>query len=143
MEYSFFVPGTPTGKGRPRFSVVQGRVVAYTPKSTKDVEKMVAKEFRALKTNHGPESGNVKIFITAVFDIPKSYTKAKRELALAGKIYPTKKPDIDNITKLVMDALNGLAYYDDSQVTVIHAVKRYSMSPSDPPGIHVCVGGVE
>lgn len=36
------------------------------------------------------------------------------------------KPDIDNIIKIVMDALNGYAYQDDTQVVQLDARKEYA-----------------
>ena len=44
---------------------------------------------------------------------------------LWNKIRPTKKPDIDNIIKAVLDALNGVAYKDDTQVVQVMATKKY------------------
>ena len=48
---------------------------------------------------------------------------------LENRISPTKKPDIDNITKVVLDALNKFAYKDDTQITEITAVKKYASTP--------------
>nr|DAG40359.1 MAG TPA: Endodeoxyribonuclease RusA [Caudoviricetes sp.] len=61
--------------------------------------------------------------------IPKSATKAKRELMLTGKIRPTVKPDWDNLGKLVSDALNGIAYDDDKSVVDASVRKYYSDRP--------------
>ena len=47
----------------------------------------------------------------------------------ADLILPTKKPDTDNIAKAILDALNGVAYYDDAQVVELHVVKKYSDEP--------------
>ena len=47
----------------------------------------------------------------------------------AGKIFPSRKPDIDNVLKVVLDALNGVAYKDDSRVVAVSARKVYSMTP--------------
>jgi Holliday junction resolvase RusA-like endonuclease len=48
---------------------------------------------------------------------------------LAQRVWPTKKPDADNILKLVADALNGLAYVDDKNIVTAHAHKVYSDRP--------------
>lgn len=45
---------------------------------------------------------------------------------LDGKELPLKKPDIDNIVKVVADALNGVAYHDDTQIIMVVAKKVYS-----------------
>ena len=48
---------------------------------------------------------------------------------IKGEILPTKKPDIDNIMKVVLDALNGVAYFDDKQVCKVNFIKMYSEEP--------------
>lgn len=67
----------------------------------------------------------VAVRIEAVYGIPKSYSKKKRERALNGELAPTKKPDADNIAKVVCDALNGVAYVDDTQVIDLRVFKRF------------------
>ena len=73
--------------------------------------------------------GPVKVWINADFRIPKSVSKRKREAMVAGHIRPTRKPDADNIAKVVCDALNGLAWHDDSQVVMLHVEKRFAEEP--------------
>lgn len=58
--------------------------------------------------------------------IPKSTSKKKAQEMLEGKIYPTKKPDIDNILKSVCDSLNKVAYQDDTQIVEMSQIKRYA-----------------
>ncbi len=48
---------------------------------------------------------------------------------LAGQIKPAKKPDCDNIVKIVCDALNGFAYKDDAQVVLAQVAKEYTDEP--------------
>ena len=48
---------------------------------------------------------------------------------LTGDILPTKKPDSDNIIKIILDALNGVAYWDDSQVCRVYFDKMYAENP--------------
>ena len=62
--------------------------------------------------------------ITAMFEPPKSISKKKREELLFSVDY-TKKPDVDNIAKAILDSLNGLAYKDDSQVSALLVFKDY------------------
>lgn len=42
--------------------------------------------------------------------------RKRREAMIAGTIRPTKKPDADNVLKIVTDSLNDIAYYDDAQM---------------------------
>lgn len=64
--------------------------------------------------------------ITACFGIPKSTSKKARTAMLSGQTYPTKKPDVDNVVKIVLDALNGFAWHDDAQVIDLHISKTYT-----------------
>jgi len=127
----FTVPGIPVGKGRPKFSTVNGHAVAYTPAKTVNYETLV-------KLAYQQQCGGCKPFdkdlpltatITAYFPIPKSVSKRKREIMQGGLVPHTKKPDADNIAKAVLDALNGIAFYDDSQVASLRVAKYYSEEP--------------
>ena len=76
-----------------------------------------------------PKGVPVHVRITACFGIPKSAAKKKRAMMIAGDIAPTKKPDFDNIQKIICDALNGVAYHDDSQIVKADIKKVYSTTP--------------
>jgi Holliday junction resolvase RusA-like endonuclease len=116
----FIVPGAPIGKGRPRFSRATGR--AYTPAQTHSYEAQI-KQFAVVALNGGePLDGPVALHIEAWFATPASWSKRKR----LETVLHTSKPDADNIGKLVGDALNGLAWRDDSQVSDLIVRKRYT-----------------
>ncbi|MDD6796479.1 MAG: RusA family crossover junction endodeoxyribonuclease, partial [Clostridiaceae bacterium] len=70
--------------------------------------------------------GNIRATITAYYKIPKSYTKKRVQAIKEGLEYPQKKPDIDNCIKVILDALNGIAYEDDKQVVQVIAVKKWT-----------------
>lgn len=137
---SFFVPGDPVGKARPR--VVDGH--AYTPSKTKAYEHAVRLAYREAAIGRGagltpiPKSTGVDISVWCYYRIPKSASKSRRAKMLDWEIKPMKKPDLDNVLKVVADALNGVAYEDDCQIVVMSASKRYS----ETPGIRVAVGEV-
>ena len=61
--------------------------------------------------------------------VPKSWNKKKRQLALDGTIRPTTRPDTDNYIKGALDALNGVVYADDSAAVDIIGQKFYSDNP--------------
>ena len=124
-EFEFEVPGEPVGKGRPRFTR-QGR--AYTPAKTAKYENLVSLAFSHKYPDHIPLEGPIEMKMIAYFSIPKSWSKRKVEQARWNQIWPTKKPDTDNIAKF-KDALNGIAFHDDSQVVRETIVKMYSESP--------------
>ena len=74
-----------------------------------------------------PLENRVSVKIIAQFKIPKTVTKKDRALIEEGKLSPAKKPDIDNITKIVLDALNKMAFKDDNQITKIEVEKIYGL----------------
>lgn len=119
MNICFSVPGKPQGKGRPRFT---RSGPTYTPDRTAEYEERVKLAYK--QAGAGKLSGFVSADICAVFAVPKSYTKARRAAALSVSFAP-KKPDCDNIAKIILDALNGLAYDDDAQVVKLRVEKRY------------------
>lgn len=125
---TFFVDGKPQGKGRPRFA----RNVVYTPKQTLEYEKLIASCYSGDMLQ-----GPLFVDITAFFSVPKSYSKAMKKAIKNGEITPTKKPDADNIGKVVMDALNGVAYEDDKQVIDLRVSKKYS---SVAEGLMITIG---
>ena len=61
--------------------------------------------------------------------IPKSTSKKKHQLMAIGAIQHTKKPDADNVAKAICDALNKIAYVDDSQIVSLEVNKYYSDVP--------------
>ena len=76
-----------------------------------------------------PSEQPLEIDIVFYMPIPKSYSKKQKAEILSGRLKHTKKPDIDNLTKSVLDALNGLAYADDSKIIKVAAEKQYSEKP--------------
>ena len=124
MTCDFVVEGKPTGKGRPRFKRVGNFVQTYTPANTAEYEKLVRLKFQ----NAGGviTENPVKVEIVAFFTPPKSTRKRDRVEMLANRILPEKKPDVDNIAKIILDALNGIAYKDDSQVVDLSVKKCFA-----------------
>lgn len=127
---AFVVEGEPVGKGRPRFSVVNGHVNARTPDKTVIYENLVKLAYRDFCKEPMYEAGApLVIQITAFYGIPKRTSNKKRQDMLFEKIRPTKKPDIDNLCKVIMDSLNKIAYHDDAQVVKATVCKFYSDYP--------------
>ena len=123
MIYEFEVPGKITGKGRPRVNTTTA--IAYTPAKTKEYEELVKQYFIIKYRRINPLEGRIKINITAYFSVPKNTSKKQEENMLNNTISPTKKPDIDNIAKIILDALNKLAFKDDNQITKLEIEKKY------------------
>ena len=112
-----------------KFSTFRGYAKAYTPEKTVNYENLVKMTFQAAGFKPFEKDAQLRAEITAYFPIPKSTSKKKRAEMQNGYIMHTKKPDADNIAKSILDALNGLAYYDDSQVCELGGCKMYSEEP--------------
>ena len=122
----FWVPGKPQGKARARTVQCKGVVRSYTPEKTVQYERHIKVCFNQAKPDGWqPLQGWVEMTVRAVFEVPKSYSKKRRKWCLEGYEKPTVKPDVDNIAKVVCDALNGLAYVDDKQIIKLTVTKEY------------------
>ena len=120
----FTVEGRPVGKARPRVT----RNGTYTPKKTKDYEDLVKWSCRS-KYKGEPLKGPLRIEIVFYMYIPKNTSKARIKKKLNDERLPTKKPDFDNLTKSITDAINGIAYEDDSQIVEAHIYKKFGKEP--------------
>ena len=154
-KISFTIPGSPVGKGRPRVSVRGGYAHAYTPEKTRTYEarvKAVAKAAMRFMGIRQVPSAPVRVSIVARFEWPQGDLNADGSLKehkpgskAAARVNDMKyarvvpgKPDIDNVVKAVLDALNGIAYQDDAQVSVLHAAKRWRDCDEErEPGVDV------
>ncbi len=123
MEYQFIVEGKIVGKERPRVNMNTG--IVYTPGRTKEYETLVQQSFRIKYPQYKMLKNRIGIDIIAYFKIPKGTSKANTEKMLNDQISPTKKPDIDNIAKSILDAMNRFIIYDDNQVVKISVEKKY------------------
>ena len=127
MIYEFEMLGDVVGKARPRMNTRTGK--AYTPSQTKQYEYNLRKCFADKYANFIPIEGRVEVTIIAYFDVPKSISQKKEVEMLANFISPTKKPDADNIIKIVLDSMNKFAFKDDTQVTKLEIEKKYCRIP--------------
>lgn len=126
----FSVPGQPFGKQRPKFSRAGQYVKTYTPEETVSYENLVKVMYRqAANGKMFSNDSMLDVRIIAYYSIPKSVSKKKRKAMLEHKIRPSKKPDWDNIGKIICDSLNLVAYHDDSAVVDAQVRKFYSENP--------------
>ena len=114
------VEGKIKGKARPR--VYNGR--AITPKDTVTYENWIKTSYinQCGKYFEGPIRGRIEIY----YQIPKSCTKKRLQDIRDERDYPCKKPDCDNVAKIVLDSLNEIAYHDDSQIIELTVIKRWT-----------------
>ena len=113
----------PKGKGSVRVT----RYSTHIPQGSRDFMNKIALEFRKQFPRHQIIVKPIKLTITATFQPPKTYSKKKRLSSLNGELLYTKKPDGTNIAKGVEDALNNLAFKDDSQVCDLRVIKQYGI----------------
>jgi Holliday junction resolvase RusA-like endonuclease len=127
----FFVPGKPMAKERPRATRAGNGVRMYTPAKTVSYESTVALFAKSALGAALPIARDIPLAMTLieVFAVPASWSRKKRAQALDGELFPTVKPDIDNVSKIIADALNTIVYVDDSQIVQMYADKRYGEVP--------------
>ena len=126
MRIDFNIPGKVQAKQRPRFN---GKF-AYTPKQTVEYENWIRTCFLDKYRGIKPLEKPLKVKIITYYEIPKSTSKKKQKQMLECEIFPTVKPDTDNIAKSILDSLNKIAYLDDKQVVKLEVQKYYSQVPS-------------
>lgn len=127
---NFTIYGKPQGKARARtfYNPKLGRSQSVTPEKTVLYENYIKQCFleQSNPSERWFEKEPIKMTIIACFEIPKSTSKKDRERIAGGKLFPTKKPDADNIAKVICDALNGVAYGDDTQIISLTVCKVYT-----------------
>lgn len=119
--------GTPIGKGRPRFIRKTGH--AYTPERTRNYETNLRLAAQDAMNGAEPLSGPLAVTVRALFPVPLSWSRKKREAALAGLLAHTSKPDWENIGKS-LDGLNEIVWRDDKQIVDGRVIKAYSARPA-------------
>ena len=130
--------GDPVAKGRPRFNRKTGR--AYTPEKTARFEDRLAWAAQAVMRGQPLLEGPLRLVFWSYIAVPASWSAKKRASALRQDIYPTGRPDWENLGKTI-DALNRIVWNDDAQIVTGTVNKRYSDRPrteifveSMPPG---------
>lgn len=129
MKIEFTIPGQPVAKGRARISIRGGHAFAYTPEKTRMYENQVGAYASQAMKGQRPIAGPVFVFIEACMMVPQSWSAKKRKDAIAGKIWPTSRPDLDNIIKAVLDGILRIAIIDDNQVVHLVAKQKYAEIP--------------
>ena len=116
------VLGKPIAKARAR---VTKSGFSYTPESTVSYENLIKLAWQDSQQSKLPDV-ELTASLTFEFQVPK----AKLSKFNKGIYIPhTSKPDLDNLAKSVLDALNGLAYTDDSQISFLQVSKIYGNEP--------------
>lgn len=131
MYIKLIVPIAPTGKGRPKFARRGNFVKTYTPDATASAENLV----KVIYQRDGKKAwfcGAFALNVECLFERPKNHYNRKGLVKENATKQCTKKPDCDNVLKLICDALNGLAYKDDSQCVLATCSKRWADYNENP-----------
>ncbi len=125
----FVVPGAPVGKGRPRIGRIGGNARMFTPEKTKNYESLIAHAGQIAMAGRELIQHPVMVELQILLPIPQSKSKKWKAQAVAGQVFPTTKPDMDNVIKAIYDGLNGVVWRDDVQVVDAIVRKRYAETP--------------
>lgn len=134
MIFNMTIDRIPVAKGRPRFHRCGNFIKTYTPTKTKDEEKIIATMIRQEWTFE-PVETPLSVSIEFYMPIPKSFSKKRKNEIELGQNEYDKRPDLDNLAKLVLDAMNGLVFKDDALIHKLNLVKCYSSKPR----IYICI----
>ena len=113
------VPGEPVAKV---MHVHRGH--AHRSPKTKKYMQLVRTLAEKTQAKDMPWDGPIALTILAYRSIPKSWSKRKRASAALGDTRPLTRGDLSNYVKGIEDALNGVAFLDDSQIVEYGAVPR-------------------
>jgi len=128
---SFTIFGKPQPKERARVTnrlTRGGKRITVTPNHTRWAEE----DFRIQAARHRPDKpmeGPIRLQLHFYCPIPKSWSKLKQRKAIDGEIFPTVTPDLDNLIKLIVDAMSQQFYLDDKQIVEIWASEYYGGEP--------------
>jgi Holliday junction resolvase RusA-like endonuclease len=108
-----------------------GQVIrrGVTPEKTANYETLVKQLFAVAYPGFMPLEGPLSLSIEAFLLIPASVSQKKQAAMEAGEILPEKRPDVDNLMKTVADALQGMAFRNDSQIAEARIQKRWGRVP--------------
>lgn len=143
------VPGKARGKQRPRAVRTKKGIRVYTPDETLNAEAWV-RHCCVDQVGRVFLRGPLRVELEIVVEVPASWSGKKTREALGGGLLPVGKPDVDNTAKLVLDALNGITWADDTQVVELLVRKVYGPEPeiglvitplTEPDVLEVVCGG--
>lgn len=133
--FEFFVDHPPVPQPRPRVSMVRGFARAYIPKThaIHAYKEAIVAEY--LRKRGKPFAGPIRCDIVAVMPRPKAKVWKRKPMTSE---FHAGRPDVDNLAKGVLDALNGHAWADDAQVAVLTCRKRLAAG-NEPAGVHITI----
>lgn len=131
IKFDLDIP--PEGWRRARVARVGRGVRHFMDGKTKAYEGAVRFAAQCAMGGKEPIEGAVAAWMTFLMPIPASWSHRKAQDARLGKIRPKVAPDVDNLSKAILDGCNGVVFVDDRQVVYLEAQKVYA----DRAGIRV------
>ena len=128
-EITFTVPGNPVGKGRAKAARRGKFITMYTPAKTVNYEGLVTHAAHIAMAGRSLIAGAVSVELDIRLQIPASWSNKKKQQAVDGLLFATKKPDCSNVQKAIEDGMNGVVYVDDVQIVSGSQRKRYAETP--------------
>lgn len=129
--FKFVVLGEPVAQPRPRATSIGGMARMY--EAAKDHPIHAYKDAVALYCRQAmqadPLTGPVRVHLLFCHELPKTYHRKRNP---PKEQWKATKPDLDNLTKAVLDALNGVAWQDDSQVVWLNSQKVTAAQGHEP-----------
>lgn len=134
LSIDFVIPGDPKGKGRARSRIAKAKdgrqfVTHYTPSGTVEYENLVRMAAHEAMNGRAPTGFPCRVTVIACCSVPASWSKKKQQKAHLGEVFPTGKPDLDNVSKAVLDGMNRIVFTDDKLVCSLTVTKHYSATP--------------
>jgi len=127
--HRFYIPGKVRGSDRPRARRLGARGIQLYSTDANITEAAWIRSCFVQAYGNPHLLSAIQVDIEVIVEPPASWSDKKRQAALRGEVMPIGKPDVDNIAKLQMDALKGLLWRDDTQVTDLSVRKRYGTAP--------------
>jgi crossover junction endodeoxyribonuclease RusA len=125
---SFFVPGRPAQQGSKRH-LGNGVMVESNP-NLKPWRQLVSLVAKSKMNGRAPSMVPVRVLVDFFFQRPKGHygTGSKSAVLKAGSPeYMSSAPDVDKLLRGILDALTGICYGDDRQVSIIAGTKKYGI----------------
>jgi len=147
VSRSFMLAGTPVPDGRPRFARAGKFTRTYIPKKVTDYRQKLKVAYLKVYPRLAPLEGAISVKIGVAIPRPLSHFGTGRNAGIIKerfkKVHHVQKPDCDNFAKMVMDALNGVAYLDDSQCIKLSVDKYWTHGESNEGAIFVEISEIQ
>ena len=128
----FRVPGAIRGQGRPRATLRAGHATVYESAEDRSYKGLIqhyameAMEKKGYSSPVEPDPSGFSVGVTVYKKFPVSFSRKRKERGYRLFLRPYRKPDVDNVAKIFLDAMNSVVYPDDRMVTQLHIAKVFS-----------------